>query len=108
LWNGGLGFLINNVLQIIKVPREQGLIIIISCFKAPMAAQLVWCLSYVAKLTASWDIGQLSVCSCSSPFKLLLCHLLLVLNIMVEIAGKGWAVRGANSGGTFDGYLIGS
>ena len=73
-----------------------------------MAAKLIWRLSCVAKLTASWDIGQLSVCSCSSPFELLLCHLLLILHILVDITGEGWAVRGANSGGAFDGYLIGS
>jgi hypothetical protein len=73
-----------------------------------MAAKLVWHLSCVAKLTASRDIGQLSVPSCSTPFKLLLCHLLLILHILVEVAGEGWAKRGANSGGAFDGHLIGS
>jgi hypothetical protein len=73
-----------------------------------MAAELVWSLSCVAKLTASWDIGLLSICSCSPPFKLLLYHLLLILHILVEIAGESWAVRGANSTSAFDGYLIGS
>ena len=73
-----------------------------------MAAELVWSLSSIAKLTVSWDIGQLSVCSCSAPFKLLLCHLLLILHILVEIAGKGWAVGLANSASAFDRYLIGS
>lgn len=73
-----------------------------------MAAKLVWTLSCVAKLTVPRDIGQLSVCSCSAPFKLLLCHLLLILQILVEVAGEGWVVRGASSGGAFDGYLIGS